>query len=99
MACRADFRYLIAVLDHQKVLLIEDLNLGNMSVTNDIENVVASISQKENIDPKGHLIIYMDSEGRWDGWDATREEFFFFKEEKRDPLAQLIFKLTKKGHS
>lgn len=87
---RANFQYRIGAVDDQKVLLIWDQNLGNMSVTNDIENVVADIAAHEGIDPMAHLIIYRDSEGRWDGWDGTTEDFFFFGKEERDRLAGLL---------
>lgn len=76
---RADFLYRTEVLDGQKVLLIVDQNLGNMSVTNDIENVVEDIAGKENIYLNDHLIIYKDSMGMWDGWDAKAQNFFFLR--------------------
>ena len=73
---RADFLYRVGGLDGKKYLMIVDQDLGHMSVTNDIENVVADIAAVEHIDPKEHFIVYRDSKGRWDGWDATTEDFF-----------------------
>lgn len=48
------------------ILVIEDLNLGRMSVTNNAESVISEIytqigTQLHNLD-----IIYKDSEGIWD---------------------------------
>jgi hypothetical protein len=64
---RANFFYRLGEVDQQKILLIWDQNAGNMSVTNDIENVVANIAAYEGINPISYLIIYRDSEGNWDG--------------------------------
>ena len=43
---------------------ITDLNLGNMSVTNDVENILGKIHQE--IDLRGRLVTYTDSEGQID---------------------------------
>jgi len=76
---RANFLYRIGEVDGQKILLIRDQTLGNMSVTNDIENVVGDIGTHEGIDPTEHMIIYRDSEGNWDGWDHKSQNFFFLR--------------------
>lgn len=73
---RADFLYSLGTFDNLPLLLIWDQDQGNMSVTNDIENVVADIAGAEAIDPKEYLIIYRDSEKQWNGWDALTEDFF-----------------------
>lgn len=73
---RADFHYRLTVFDNHKVLLICDQDLGNMSVTNDIENVVSDIALHEGIDPEDYLIFYKDSLGYWDGWDASSKDFY-----------------------
>lgn len=88
---RANFRYRLGVLEGKNTLLIWDQNIGNRSVTNDIENVVSDIAMHEQIDPAQYLIIYRDSEGRWDGWDAATQEFFVigrFLTDKLDPVFQ-----------
>jgi hypothetical protein len=87
---RANFLYRLGIVDDKKILLIWDQDLGNMSVTNDIENVVADIVAHESIDPIEHLIIYRDSTGRWDGWDRATEDFFCFSEKERQRFAQAI---------
>ena len=60
----------------QNVIVIEDHNLGGMSVTNDIENVVNEISSKENIYKEDYVWVYKDSTDTYDGWDARLERFF-----------------------
>lgn len=50
-----------------------------MSVTNDIENVVADIAANEGINPLEYTIIYRNSESNWDGWDAKTESFYFWE--------------------
>lgn len=72
----ANFLYRIGHINYQAVLLIWDKDRGNRSVTNDIENVVADIAFNHAIEAKEHLIIYRDSTGRWDGWDAEKAAFF-----------------------
>jgi hypothetical protein len=72
---KADYTHRTAVLNGAKILVIKDLNLGNTSVTNDIENVVNDIAIMESINPADYLIIYKDSEGNYDGWDHAAMDF------------------------
>lgn len=72
---RADYDWKIQDYGNKKLILIEDLNLGNMSVTNDIENVVDDICKTNQIVCEDYLIIYKDSEGIWDGWDCKKRNF------------------------
>lgn len=83
---RANFLYRIGTFENCKVLLLWDKNEGNTCLTNEIENVVADIAIHETIDPKEYLIIYRDSEARWDGWDPASGEFYVVGAE----LIQLI---------
>lgn len=76
---RANFQYKIGQWNGHSLLLIVDQDAGGMSVTNDIENVLAAIADHEGIDPKDYTIVYRDSQGDWDGWDAKTEQFFFFR--------------------
>jgi hypothetical protein len=76
---KAQFEYRIGERDGFKFLLIADKNFGERSVTNDIENVVADIADFEGITPTEYIIIYRDTEGNWDGWDAKSGNFFFFR--------------------
>ena len=72
---KADFTYTIESYAGRNVIVIKDLNLGNVSVTNDIENVIDEICKSENIVKKSYMIVYMDSEGVYDGFDAERNSF------------------------
>ena len=54
---------------------IIDLNLGGMSVTNNIEEVVEEICGRFLIDPNSVIIVYRDSDGRWDGWNNSTKDF------------------------
>ena len=49
------------------VVWIEDLDLGNKSVTNDIENVLNTINIASEDNLEGMKIVYKDSMGIWDG--------------------------------
>lgn len=67
MKIRSDFKWyfdsLASGLPGER-LFIEDLNLGNMSVTNDIENVIKEI--KRNVpDIRQYQIQYLDSNDEW----------------------------------
>lgn len=68
---RSDYEYII----HKGYIAIKDLNLGRMSVTNNIECVVQEICAKENIHPYNHKIIYQDSDGIVDGFDWKTQSF------------------------
>lgn len=71
---RSDFNYCIREVSGFKFIMIEDLNLGRMSVTNDIEQVVDYICRKEQIliqeVDKEYFTIYKDSDGEWTGFRA-----------------------------
>jgi hypothetical protein len=60
-----------------KFVLIEDLNMGRMSVTNDIENVILEVCQSQDIKPEETVFLYQDSEGIWDGFDWKTKSFFY----------------------
>ena len=66
MKSRADFTYTI----EDGILCIIDLDNGNMSVTNDIENVIADIEASEG-QIEGTRILYRDSWGVWDRYIKT----------------------------
>ena len=70
---RVKANYTYTLNDNQ--LAIIDLNLGNMSVTNCIEDVVEEISLKENVNPNNLIIVYRDSEYVWDGWNHKTQNF------------------------
>jgi hypothetical protein len=59
---KSDYRF--KFIDN--VLVIEDLNLGRMSVTNNAEDVISEIITTTEKKLTEHFIIYKDSEGIWD---------------------------------
>ena len=70
---QADFTYSIL----GNVISIIDLDLGNRSVTNDIENVLRKIEYYHQGSIVGFKIMYRDSEHIWDGihLDGKRASF------------------------
>ena len=79
---RADYIYSLEKY-RRKVdcIVIEDLNLGSVSVTNDIENVINDISAIEKVKAQQHLVVYKDSTGQWDGYNTISNEFVGLAEE------------------
>lgn len=75
--CKADYDYVI--IDEINLLIITDLNYGNMSVTNDIKNVLEDIKQK-GIKLSDYKVCYQDSSGCFDGLFVNKEteEFVHF---------------------
>ena len=71
---QADFTYSIFA----NVISIVDLNLGNRSVTNDVENVLRKIEYYHQGSIAGFDIMYRDSDGMWAGirWDGRHASFF-----------------------
>jgi len=72
-AVRADYDWnLVQILTDDRttnVIEITDRDLGNMSVTNDVENVLIEISDDplfDNNPLSESAVIYCDSEGLWD---------------------------------
>jgi hypothetical protein len=73
---KCDYVHTIRKVDGVDVLLIEDMDLGRMSVTNDIENVLSELKDLYRGLPK--IIIYRDSEGIWDGVNNNGEWVNFY---------------------
>lgn len=57
------------------IISIIDENLGNTSVTNDIENVLKTICDDIG-SLQNKIIIYRDSEGTWDGVTVDKNNKF-----------------------
>lgn len=68
---KSDYAYKV----ESKYLIIKDLNLGRMSVTNDIEEVLNEISNKITNPLDSYKIIYEDSDGMFDGVLTYKNEF------------------------
>lgn len=69
---RCDFA--VHVTEH--LLIIEDLDIGGMSVTNDIENVIAEIAK--SYDLKKREVVYVDSMGIYTLIDIIDNKFYKF---------------------
>jgi len=63
---RSDYSYKVLDIPKGKFIAITDLNLGRMSVTNNIENVLEEIAGVESLSLLEYKIVYRDSEGTWD---------------------------------
>ena len=87
---RSDYAYEVTTYKGRNFIFIEDLNMGNRSVTNDIENVVADIAKRESINPRQYYIIYRDSEGNWDGWDDANQDFIGIGETQKYDAADAL---------
>lgn len=62
-------------LYHPEYLIIEDLNLGGRSVTNDVENVVSELLELLG----GRKLYYIDSMGNMDQILIRHDRFDGFK--------------------
>lgn len=70
---KAAYSYHVEPYKGVRTIVIEDLydeKKPTLTVTNDIENVVAEICRLEKINPDDFFIVYKDTEGNWDGWDT-----------------------------
>jgi hypothetical protein len=84
---RAQFAYRLGIYqDKHKWMLIWDKDLGDRSVTNDIDNVVADIAEFEGVDALQYTIVYRDSTGRWDGWDPRTKNFYPWNNSQQNKL-------------
>lgn len=80
---KADFTHVILEEESskQKFIVIEDLVLGNRSVTNDIENVVVDVCNFEDIKIDDYKVIYKDSDGTWNGYIVKTNDFVYLASE------------------
>jgi len=75
-------------------LFIIDNNLGGMSVTNCIEDIIPEIAKREQRKATDFLVVYQDSMGIWDGWDHESQSFITLNESVGiDAMNKLILKL------
>ena len=96
----SDFTHSLETYSGREVIVIEDLNLGNKSVTNNIENVVDIVSKLEHVNPANYMIVYRDSEGKWDGWDHKEQQFVFLNEDNwKDTVSKYIQLQLSQCHS
>lgn len=83
---KADYHYFFK----RGVLCIVDEDRGNMSITNDIEDVVFEICEDEGLDRASIPVIYQDSDGNWDGYDTETGLFVHIGEKNVDDALELI---------
>jgi|GEM_PF-5706717 hypothetical protein len=73
------YNYLFEVIHSVNTLVITDeaFDGAYISVTNNIEKIVAELKEKapEEFKKNGFLIIYRDSQGIYDGWDDDKQKF------------------------
>jgi len=84
----ADYTYTV----EGNVIAIVDLDLGNRSVTNDIEYVLDEI-RLEIGDLAGYSVIYRDSMGRWDGVRQVGQTVYFYglgEADKENAMSRLL---------
>lgn len=98
-ANRSDYAYHINSKHGKQVLVIEDLDRGGMSVTNNIEAIIAEIADEIGTSIYQMPIVYRDSEGQYDGinGEKLRSDTFYgigAKEEK-DAVKVAIERRTK----
>lgn len=73
---KSNYTYTVTDKQGRNVIIIQDWGGSTaMSVTNNIENVVAEICAKEKIVSTDYMIVYEDSNGEWDGWDSKNDQF------------------------
>jgi prophage maintenance system killer protein len=75
LAERSDYIATFRYVDGRQFLMIEDLNKGRMSVTNNIENIVDYVCMNKLQNPCEVYIVYKDSEGMWDGYEFASLHF------------------------
>lgn len=76
-AAKSDFTYHINKTGKKPVVVIEDLDRGGMSVTNNIQAVVEETVRVLGLPPErmdlDYCVVYRDSQGQYDGVFHDRE--------------------------
>jgi hypothetical protein len=74
-----------------------DLNLGNRSATNEIENVLRKIEHYHQSSVTRFKIMCRDSDGMWDAinWDGRRASFFALRENDEEQVRQKLLQFGK----
>ena len=73
---RSDYR-VITFNSPRRIIFIEDLNLGRMSITNNAEEVFLDVQSNFQGNPR---VVYKDTDGLWweikyANWNTTFERF------------------------
>ena len=75
---RAKFSYIITTQGSRACLVITDNRKPSdncMSVTQDIDRVVEQIEIHHQLHAENFVVVYCDTEGVWDGWNARTQKF------------------------
>lgn len=101
---RAEYLYFFKIVHKRRVISITDLD-GPVSVTNDMENVLADIIRLENktrvnsIPLEECIVIYRDTDGNVDGYDVKTQTFYpVRKEGLEDAVMHCILREGGTGH-
>jgi len=86
---KSDYEYQV----HSNYILIKDLDKGGMSVTNNIENIVEFIADKEDLCLLTTMAIYQDSEGDIDAFDYQSKSFIILPEKIRNFAKQKMIEI------
>lgn len=81
---RSQFQYTVHPTN-RTVIIVDAYNTRSqlttdrypLTVTNDIENVIAYICDHDSFTPESRVWIYMDSVGEWSGYDPVAKEFYY----------------------
>lgn len=77
---KSDYTYQFRKVKGVYFVMLEDLDKGNATLTNNIHNVIIEIAKKETVDPREYCWIYQDTEGFWDGYNFSMKMFFPIRE-------------------
>jgi len=90
---KADYHHHFYTHKDKNILAISDLDLGNMSVTNDMEAVVNEcFARISTITPQNCYVVHKDSNGVYDGWDCKKRDFISLNEPTLLLAADIIIK-------
>jgi hypothetical protein len=98
MDTRSNFEFVLTHEDNQPKahLLIRDQCKGGMSVTNDVENVLAFIAAGIEAPLYEYVILYRDSVGQWDRILTDTDDQFVTFEEGPEGEWDTLFELRTK---
>ena len=90
MSTKSDYVWRVAPRPETEsaLVMIVDCDFGNRSVTNDIENVVATIARVLPPRANGYEWLYRDSQG---DWDRVNQFTFRISAGPRDGLMEKIW--------
>ena len=87
---KSNYTYDFKTYKGRNFLVIEDLNTGGMSVTNNIEQVVEDCFEAHDLQPHQAFIIYKDSNGMWDGWSHEKQDYIHLDQRSEEAAKELI---------